>query len=50
MSVQYCIMSFMFGFTGNKIFGKDKSTKKSIKIAILATMVLVAVDIVIILI
>jgi hypothetical protein len=45
MIIKYCIMSFMFGFTGNKLFGKDKSTRKSIKIAILSTIVLTTVDI-----
>jgi hypothetical protein len=45
MIIQYCIMAFMFGFTGNKLFGKDKSTRKSIKVAILSTMILTTIDI-----
>ncbi|MZK51896.1 hypothetical protein [Clostridium beijerinckii] len=45
MIIQYCIMSFIFGYTGNKIFGRDKSIRMSIKVAILATMILATIDI-----
>ncbi|MDU4596415.1 hypothetical protein [Clostridium botulinum] len=43
---RYSIMAFMFGYCGNKLFGKDKGTKKSIKIAAITATILIIVDLI----
>lgn len=48
--IKYSIMAFMFGFTGNKLFGKDKTNEKSIKIASMTAIILITINSIILLI
>lgn len=36
--IQFIIMSFLFGFSGNKLFSKDKSAYKSVKIGFITAI------------
>lgn len=46
--IKYCIMSFMLGFSGNKLFGRNRSTNNSILVAIKVSILLILIDILII--
>jgi hypothetical protein len=39
-------MAFMFGYCGNKLFGKDKGIEKSIKVAAITATVLIIIDLI----
>lgn len=41
---RYFIMSFMLGYSGNKLFGKDKSNINSIIVAVKITIILLVID------
>ncbi|HIG0360364.1 TPA: hypothetical protein ACX96Z_001953 [Clostridium sporogenes] len=44
--IRYSLMAFMFGYCGNKLFGKDKGTEHSIKIAAITATILIIVDLI----
>lgn len=46
--LKYCIMSFMLGYSGNKLFGRNKSTNNSILVAIKVSSLLILIDLLII--
>ncbi len=44
MIIKYCIMCFIFGFTGNKLLGKNKTTNNSIIFACKITIILLIIN------
>jgi hypothetical protein len=44
--MRYSIMAFMFGYCGNKLFGKNKGTEQSIKIAAITATILIIIDVI----
>ncbi|WP_291548113.1 hypothetical protein [Clostridium sp. HMP27] len=48
--IKYCIMALMMGYSGNKLFGKDRSTRNSMLVAIKVGIVLILINLLIILI
>lgn len=41
-------MTMIFGFAGNKLLGKNKSTDRSLKVGVIATVILLGVKVLII--
>lgn len=48
MMIKYSIMSFMLGFAGNKLFGKDKSNERSMIVSLIVGTALIALNLIII--
>lgn len=41
-------MTMIFGFAGNKVFAKNKSTERSLKVGVIATVILLGIKVIII--
>lgn len=48
--IKYCIMALLFGYSGNKLFGKDKSINKSLIVASITAIILIIINVITILI